>query len=309
VLFIVDNSSGMAEEQADLVTSFSAILGVLDGLPGGRPNLHVGVISSTVSVGPYSVPTCGGPGDDGQLQNTARGVCTPPDDRYISDVLAAGGVSRETNYPGTLTDAFACIAPLGTAGCGFEQPLASLRLALDGHDATNAGFLRPGAALLVVLVTDEDDCSASDTATFDPGNTSLGSLSFRCTELGLQCASGPISHDSAGQYFDCEPRSGSYLTHPQEVADFLKALKADPRRVGVGVVIAPDLGSITVTLPSPGQPRLEPGCTGALGPAAPAVRLHWFAEQFEHNGVYTICGNTQDGYVQIANLAAAIMGL
>ena len=51
------------------------------------------------------------------------------------------------------------------SGCGFEHQLASIDRALgaDGQGpapATNLGFLRSEAYLGIVMLTNEDDCSA-----------------------------------------------------------------------------------------------------------------------------------------------------
>jgi len=67
------------------------------------------------------------------------------------------------NFTGDIAKDFACVAQLGDLGCGFEHQFASvLRAAGAGPDqpAANQGFLRPSAYLAIVLVTNEDDCSA-----------------------------------------------------------------------------------------------------------------------------------------------------
>jgi hypothetical protein len=101
------------------------------------------------------------------------------------------------NYPGTIDDAFACIANVGTSGCGLEHQIASGATALGFRGtvpATNVGFLRPDAFLAVVFITNEDDCSAPpDTPLFDiASGTTLASPfgplgSFRCNEFGHLC--------------------------------------------------------------------------------------------------------------------------
>jgi hypothetical protein len=59
----------------------------------------------------------------------------------------------------------ACSLPIGTDGCGFEASLESMYIALlrstgeAGTNDPNFGFLRADADLLVVFVTDENDCS------------------------------------------------------------------------------------------------------------------------------------------------------
>src|SRR5262249_51631528 len=117
ILFVVDNSTSMAPKQAALTANFQRFMDVLQAFPGGMPNVHIGVVSSDVGIGGFTAEGCVGSGDDGLLQNRARGACTPPTDRYISDVAGPGG--RVTNYSGKLADAFTCIAQLGTLGCGY----------------------------------------------------------------------------------------------------------------------------------------------------------------------------------------------
>ena len=46
--------------------------------------------------------------------------------------------------------------------------LEAMRLALDPATTENAGFLRENSALAIILLTDEDDCSARDPLLFDP---------------------------------------------------------------------------------------------------------------------------------------------
>src|SRR5262249_8144002 len=102
------------------------------------------------------------------------------------------------NYQGDIADVFSCIAQLGDQGCGFEHQLASVLRALgaDGvaPPAQNNGFLRPDAYLQVVLVTNEDDCSAPpDSDLFDSSSMTvtdpLGPMqSYRCNEFGHLCS-------------------------------------------------------------------------------------------------------------------------
>jgi len=77
--------------------------------------------------------------------------------------------------------AASCVPSIGSEGCGFEQPLEAMLKALwpasdtsveflegQGHgEGDNAGFLREDSLLIVIVVSDEDDCSASDPALFD----------------------------------------------------------------------------------------------------------------------------------------------
>lgn len=98
----------------------------------------------------------------------------------------------------------ACFANVGTGGCAFEQPLESVLKSVTapsesdalvggpfhhaagdvarsrGHgrgpgsldaDAVNADWFRDDSLLAIVLVTDEDDCSASDSRVFAADTT------------------------------------------------------------------------------------------------------------------------------------------
>ena len=179
-------------------------------------------------------------GKNGIFQYIARGTCTAtgldPGATYISD----SGTVR--NYTGSLTDVFACIAALGESGCGFEQPLAAISRALgaDGRPppAENQGFLRPDAYLLVVLLSNEDDCSVpSGSPLFDTRtNTNLASVlgppgNFRCNEFGHLCnGARPPRLAPTGSVSDtvtlagCVPAEGDGLLTP--VATFVAQLRS-----------------------------------------------------------------------------------
>ena len=163
LLFMVDKSPTMADEQASLAANFPRFINVLQNIPGGLPNVHIGVITQDIGAGGFSTGgTCTGAGDAGRLQAAPRVAgCTPPSGAFISDVAGSEG-TRQTNYAGTLADTFACIAQVGPDGCGFEQHLESLKRALDGSVPENAGFLRKDAYLGIIILSDEDDCSAFD---------------------------------------------------------------------------------------------------------------------------------------------------
>src|SRR5262245_29508084 len=62
LLFMVDNSNSMREEQANLTSNFPAFLTAL----GSASDVHVGVVSSDMGSAGYPVTTCGTlSGDDG----------------------------------------------------------------------------------------------------------------------------------------------------------------------------------------------------------------------------------------------------
>jgi hypothetical protein len=70
-----------------------------------------------------------------------------------------------------VADALSCIGPQGIDGCGMEATLETMLQALDPNKAWNTGgepFLRVGAVLAVVIVTDEEDCAVKNYEYFDP---------------------------------------------------------------------------------------------------------------------------------------------
>ncbi|HVR60742.1 MAG TPA: hypothetical protein VMU50_02535 [Polyangia bacterium] len=197
ILFMVDNSLSMAPLQDKLTANFPVFMNTLSGLPGGLPNVHIAVVSSDLGAGPTApVPNClvGGGSQGGKFQSTPRiAGCTSglgPNDHYFSSI------NGMANFTGDIATDFACVAKLGQSGCGFEHQFASYLRALEPgplQPPENVGFLRPDAFLSVILITNEDDCSAPpDSGLFDTASMTvadpLGPLaSFRCNEFGHLC--------------------------------------------------------------------------------------------------------------------------
>jgi hypothetical protein len=282
LLIVVDTSYSMAEEQADLLTYASTEL--FDRITtelGGLPDLHVAVITPDVGTAGVPINSCDSDGDDGHFQaGTADAPCLTGGARYLTASDTGG------NYPGTLDEAFACMtrtAPLG--GCGFEQPFEAVRRALDGRHGDHAGFLRDDALLLVVVLTDEDDCSVDDATFFAPDGEGLGRLeSFRCFRAGVVCA--PDDPDAPGAKQGCTPREDSaYLTSVDAMASYLRTLKPDPTRVMVAGMHAP-AGPVVVGPDQGGDTSLGPAC----GSATPAIRLAALEDTFPSRAIFgSIC--------------------
>jgi hypothetical protein len=319
ILFVIDDSGSMREEQDSLLDNFGNFIGVLQNIEGGLPNVHIGVISTNVGA-VDGVSLCGGTGDDGVLKTAAA----LDGDRFIVDVEDGGG-GRTTNYAGSLTEAFADLANLGIEGCGFEAPLESMRLALNGSKSENAGFLRDDAFLAVIFITDEDDCSVRDRQAFfgDPQagvNDPLGPFSsFRCFEFGIQCSGDDPR--SFGSKDECIPRANSpYLYDVQEYIDVLKEVK-DQNLIIVGGISGPAELSASGSgfrtsvqakpdEPQQGIPELAPSCEATgLGEADPAIRLNQFITSFRENVSTSICeDDLSDPLQRIADLLAEVIG-
>jgi hypothetical protein len=230
ILFVIDDSRSMTDEQTQLGIWSSKLFEVLSGT-GELPDLHIGVTSSSIVI--PNLPGC----TSGAGGAFLTGGATLQKTRFLSDVATATG-ERERNYTGRLTDAFAMMARVGDGGCGFEQPLKAARMALSSK--TDA-FLRPDALLLVVFVTDEDDCSARTDIVFgEPRADACSDLgtptSYRCFEHGVKCYDGKGSREF-GMRRNCRAdESSPYMESVSSFAAFLKGLKPDPAQVVVAAI-------------------------------------------------------------------------
>lgn len=122
VLFVVDNSLSMLDDQEILANNFGRFIG--SAFAEGDVSVHIGVTTTDVIGG------TGGP--------------------LVGPFLTDGSADLEAR--------FAAQALVGTEGAGIELGLEAMRRALQDLSATtNAGFLRDDAALSVVLVSDEED--------------------------------------------------------------------------------------------------------------------------------------------------------
>jgi len=327
VLFMVDDSPSTLDKTTNLRTSFPAFVNVLAGVPGGLPSLHIGVVTSdlgtkgasdaapgpSIGAGPGA---CAGQGKAGNLQTQGTTLVTG---NFISDIQNTDG-SRTTNYTGTLSNAFSAIAAVGAAGCGFEQSLEAVKRALDSNPS-NAGFLRPAANLVVVMLSDEDDCSMSHSSLMgtDP---LLGPLqSFRCTRFGVTCDVGGTTSDemnAVGDKSSCHSNETSaYLTRAGDYVTFLKGLKADPRSVMFAALVGPAAPVKTELRTPPGGgtavPALFHSCsyTDAMNQvevADPAVRISEVANQFQHHVVQSVCSDLSQGLVTLAQQLDSLQG-
>ncbi|MCA9490711.1 MAG: hypothetical protein KC621_12360 [Myxococcales bacterium] len=128
LLFVVDDSCSMYDEQQRLVTSFTSSLGLLSGW---GLSMHVGVVTTDMS----------DPTKSGKLQRDAQGQ------RYIDD---------NTANP---VQSFSQMASVGTFGSGIEQGLDAVYASLRVQTQTNAGFRRADAQYAVIVLSDERDQS------------------------------------------------------------------------------------------------------------------------------------------------------
>jgi hypothetical protein len=190
--------------QNELRVRFPQFLEVFHQLAqlGTFVDLHIGVVTSdygagkTGSGGGQCSPSPGG--QRGELQAIGEfapaGCHAPMGASFIQYVFAANGDGPNNLPPGQgLDQTFSCMASVGARGCGYEHQLESVYASLTQPLSENAGFLRDDALLVIVFVTNEDDCSAPpDTDLFDDNIARYGQrFSFRCTRYGIMCGEPP----------------------------------------------------------------------------------------------------------------------
>jgi hypothetical protein len=314
LLFLIDDSSSMRLSQMNLERNFPQFMTALQGIPGGLPNVHIGVISSDMGAGDGSISGCSGSGKGGIFQYTARGSCTATN-------LQAGAtfiknIDGVANYTGQLQDVFTCIAALGESGCGFEHQFAAITRALGADGSAppieNQGFLRNDAYLAIILITNEDDCSAAaGVPLFDTSaNLNLASQlgppsNFRCNEFGHICEGGAPSRNAPnGQvtdtmpYQNCVSAEGSGLLKTVgETAAQIKGLKSDPASQIIVAAITGPTTPYQVHWKNPSTsdtgpwPEVTHSCTAQdTSFADPSVRVTEFVQQFGGNGLtLSIC--------------------
>ncbi|MEQ1508473.1 MAG: hypothetical protein ABMB14_39950 [Myxococcota bacterium] len=130
LLFVVDDSCSMTDQQNDLIGSFPVFV---DSLVGSGVDYHIGVVTTDLDR----------PGESGKLR-------------------AVGGQKWIDDATVDPTGVFDAMASVGTTGSGQEQGLGAVYTALElERDGYNAGFLRDASDVHVIVLSDEDDQTRS----------------------------------------------------------------------------------------------------------------------------------------------------
>jgi hypothetical protein len=153
LLFVIDNSGSMADEQANLAASVPGFIDAMAAELEGTEGYNVGVTTSDLYAANLLDLACF---QEGALVTTTSGAassnatCTP----YSS------GLRFMTNEDDLIAK-FGCAARVGTEGDGNERPMQTMGAALSpgmtGPGGCNEGFIREDAILVVVIITDEED--------------------------------------------------------------------------------------------------------------------------------------------------------
>lgn len=216
-LFVIDNSGSMEEEQANLLFNFPKVVEVLDGYktPGGaKLNYRLGVTTTSVTR-QFSIKSALGPTPASPSMPVEDGLLLGQGSCGLSEPWVDGPADDVASH-------FSCMADVGMEGWGFEMPFAAMEAALGQQSAPskpNFGFYRKDdeTLLVVVVLTDEDDCSVSNGA-----------------KVGLD----PIAQDAAtGASIDrCDESKSTGMEPAEDAKAFLDELTGgEGRYVFVGI--------------------------------------------------------------------------
>jgi hypothetical protein len=362
ILFVIDNSGSMSEEQATLAQNFAAFINVLER-PEVEANYRIGITTTD-----NGNPWCGTTGPEaGKMRLTScrsrpteftfNGATTveafdPACNAVCPEtVMGTNGetlnlnsieiqpsiidgqdeaaprpwmesIEGKTNLPEGLStvQAFQCVGPQGIDGCGFEQHLESMwksiRRAQDQNEA-EYGFIRPGAILSIVFLTDEVDCSyntAYESIFLPDGNrvfwsddTAASPTSAVCWNAGVACEGSdcqPADLDVDGNEVTSNPDDNAvlrpidrYINIVQEL-ETAKQLITPEQEVLVALIAGVNSDGSVTYQPDLTDPEFQndfgigAGCRSDAGTAVPPVREKIFADTFkvgDRRNLFSIC--------------------
>jgi hypothetical protein len=286
ILFVVDNSGSMAANQQRVATDLPVFIAELQKSGGVAYSFRVGLTTTSVY-------------DAYQSFNSINYYYYPQGGWLVLLPLVDGGVSTDRYLDDTnpeLVPRFAlAMTAVGIDGSGQETPFEATRIALQNAQApaepadggpANYGFLRDGARLMVVAVSDEDDCSETDRP--------------------------PMVHytDADGENFCINQASlltpvGDYFTDLENISDG----QGRTRDVVWGALAPVSLADKSVeAVPCPDQDAGFALCNADCPTSnAPGTRLHAMAVLFDLglNNLYSICADSyHDQLLALADIAA-----
>ena len=152
VLFVIDNSGSMGQEQTNLIANFPAFIQVLDA-SGLDYRVAVTTTARDYSYTMFGTFPESTEGESGEM--IQPGSCN----------MTKRWIDKSDPNP---AQSFACAANVGTSGSSDEMPLGAIRDAFEDRmtDGTNMGFRRPDELLGVVVITYENDCSYEQSENF-----------------------------------------------------------------------------------------------------------------------------------------------
>lgn len=152
ILFVIDNSGSMAEEQSLLQSGFPSFTSALNTYSGGTLDWHIAITSTDVA----------------QPGTGKQGALIP------FSGAAAGTFFLDNSMNVNLANsAFQTAVILGTGGSGDERGIAAARMTAEREftGGISKGFIRADTPLSIIVLSDEDERSTQNPA--DSGYTPL----------------------------------------------------------------------------------------------------------------------------------------
>lgn len=214
ILFVIDDSLSMSEEQEKVARQLERFVQTLKDSPVPH-DFQVGVVTTGVTLN----AVCGEAGEFRRYEDQS-GTLQPLD----------GDGPRILSFDDEdfLTD-FQALVRQGVWGSAQEMGLEAMKLALSEPKISkeNRGFLRRGSRLLVVVVSDEDDCSdpTGTALSIDACTRSACSTDADCGGDGSYCLPNYVDAGTTCQPNACESAAGRAVLEPvQNYVDFLRGL-------------------------------------------------------------------------------------
>ena len=263
IIFMIDDSGSMAEEQLALVGAIEKLVERLES-PAVNANYRIAFTTSdngnplcptnfkTPEGGKFVLSSCRQRASHFTFSTVPpveafNAVCASPCAHETIEVLPTPTHLDDTSRPRpwiernntisnlppniSTVEAVRCLAPMGIAGCGYEEQLESvykaiLRTQSAGED--QYGFIRPNAMLAIVLVSDEADGSYNrvpygNFGPYDPNGNRVfwqdesapAPSSAVSWNAGVQCTgSGSPYDDCYSQHYDIDGN----VVSPQQAA-------------------------------------------------------------------------------------------
>lgn len=239
ILFVVDNSGSMAEEQLKVAKNIENFMAKIKE-SGDKTDYHIGVI--TISIwqetyqgidsrlkikdiedGRLQLIVTQNPGDPGTA-NFNQSICDNSrheSKRYLTNADSANVIEY-------LSNTIKCV---GTQGAIIERGFDAIERALTEPrlSGENVGFLRENAKLMIIVISDEEDCSTGNAQGDLPIHFQRA---FDCSEqYGTNVANYVVSDPS-----ELKQNKVKTLTYYR---DFLVTLKGNPLKVGFAAIVGP----------------------------------------------------------------------
>lgn len=260
LLLVIDDSGSMCEEQAALT---DAVATVHAELIARGSDYRLAVVTTDMDPhnpyrGAFGSPAA--PTDATLNCVDAAGEPVAPDTAHCGELDLAPVLDPTGLDPAAIEARLRCMTQPGTHGDGFEKGLAAVAHALDcaGPNADQLAtccvdpadcdrpFLRPGAALAIVVIADEDDCT-------DPAMMLDEAPALECDRAapGDDCAIPRTDNNACAHYAD-------RLVPPAELAATVRALHPTAPAITAAALVGP------AHAPIDGHPvRFVPGDTPA----------------------------------------------